>query len=105
VTPITPAAASKVRPSGLGCEGVIIFGALLADASIWIIQSNGHGAQDACARLCTSFSAAASVVRQEAAATGHEAAGDRFTISAHDEGLKASIMLVMNLFGAEVVEL
>jgi hypothetical protein len=103
--PMTPAAASKVRPSGLGCEGVTIFGALQANASIWIIQSNGRSAQDTCARLCMSLLAAGSVVRQAAAATGHEVAGDRFTVSAHDEGLKASIMLVINLFGAEVVEL
>jgi hypothetical protein len=54
VTPMTPAAASNVRPSGLGWEGVTIFGVLQVHASTWIIQSNGHGVQDAFARLCMS---------------------------------------------------
>jgi hypothetical protein len=74
---MTPAAASKVRPSGLGCEGVTIFSALQANASTWIIQSNGHGAQDAYIRLCMSFLGG----RFGRPAGG---SGNRSTVSVHD---------------------
>ena len=89
VTPMTPAAASNVRPSGLGWEGVTIFGALQVHASTWIIQSNGHGTQDAFARLCMSWDRPrlGGGNRARRSATGHEASGDG-SPSPHDANLR-----------------
>jgi hypothetical protein len=73
---MTPAAASNVCPSGLGWEGVTILNELQTDASIRIIQSNGHY-----------FNAHRE--RCDRAAGAARAAGDRFIDSAHKVGIRA----------------
>jgi hypothetical protein len=85
-------------------RGVTIFGALQAHASTMDYSIQGRGAQDTYARLCiVSWRPARPCGRQWQ--IEREGAGDRLIVSARDARSKALVMLVMNLFGAEVVEL